>query len=264
MCFLFHIDHQQEFQHNSKTSFKLPPIFGPSQARGLCPYPQAQGVRKPVVAYGISTVQFETDLFRQKSRSEFLEREKRKEALCPQRQHPSQEKSASLKRELKATKAPNANRVQLKGKEPEALERKVSEHKIKREEMVLTEPEEPEEGNSNSEEMEGNSNSEEMDLTEPEEPEEGNSNSEEMDLTEPEEPEEGNSNSEEMDLTEPEEPEEGNSNPEEMDLTEPEDSEVMDRGMDLEVYLWHHKNDMDEFYDNMEVIKCNQYKIEKM
>ncbi|KAK9966162.1 hypothetical protein ABG768_003288 [Culter alburnus] len=237
MCFLFHIDHQQEFQHNSKTSFKLPPIFGPSQARGLCPYPQAQGVRKPVVAYGISTVQFETDFFRQKSRSEFFEREKRKEALCPQRQHPSQEKSASLKRELKATKAPNANRVQLKGKEPEALERKVSEPKIKREEMVLTEPEEPEEGNSNSEEM---------------------------DLTEPEEPEEGNSNSEEMDLTEPEEPEEGNSNPEEMDLTEPEDSEAMDRGMDLEEYMWHHKNDVDEFYDNMEVIKCHQYKIEKM
>ncbi|KAK9966161.1 hypothetical protein ABG768_003287 [Culter alburnus] len=201
MCFLFHIDHQQEFQHNSKTSFKLPPIFGPSQTRGLCPYPQAQGVRKPVVAYSVSTVQLEEDLFRQKCRSEFLEREKRKEALCPQRQHPSQEKSASLKRELKATKAPNANRVQLKGKEPEALERKVSEHKIKREEMVLTEPEEPEEGNSN---------------------------------------------------------------PEEMDLTEPEDSEAMDRGMDFEVYLWHHKNDVDEFYDNMEVIKCHQYKIKKM
>ncbi|ROJ48031.1 hypothetical protein DPX16_5297 [Anabarilius grahami] len=223
-----------EFQYNNKTSFKLPPIFGPSQARGLCPYPQAQGLRKPIVAYGNSTVQFESDLYRQKRRSEFLEREKRKEALCPQRQHPSQDKSAFPKRELKATKAPDANRVQLKSKEPEALERKVSEPKIEREEMALTEPEEPEEGNSNPEEM---------------------------DLTEPEEPEEGNSNPEEMDLTEPEEPEKGNSKSEEMDLPETEDSEEMDRVMDE---LWKFKNSVDEFYENDKVIKCHQDKIEKM
>ncbi|XP_048027924.1 cilia- and flagella-associated protein 100-like [Megalobrama amblycephala] len=67
-----------------------------------------------------------------------------------------------------------------------------------------------------------------------------------------------------MVLTEPEEPEEENSNPEEMDLPETEDSVVMDCGMDLEVYLWHYKNEVDEFYENLEFINCQQYKIEKM
>lgn len=198
MCFLFHIDHQQEFQHNSKTSFKLPPIFGPSQARGelveqsqtgcyiwiqnislkygvnmssfmktiltwnkcdvLCrtvSIPTSSGgeeacsgirhqhrairdrsfqtkesqwskwilyilivpVQMNMIFWNVKCLPLENcvDLVFQLSvqhlyfltslfLSQFLEREKRKEALCPQRQHPSQEKSASLKRELKATK----------------------------------------------------------------------------------------------------------------------------------------------------------------
>ncbi|KAK7128200.1 hypothetical protein R3I93_020719 [Phoxinus phoxinus] len=147
-------------------SAELPPIFGSSRARGLCPHPPAQRTMFSSLAeYGIRADQRRAELSRQIRLKCFL-RQDRKEAVCIQTQRISQKERAMSERELKADNdwsffkanlkaldgqkaqeakqaARYANRTMLKTKEQfAALERKVSEVKIEREEMVFTEPEE--------------------------------------------------------------------------------------------------------------------------
>ncbi|KAK7119862.1 hypothetical protein R3I94_021637 [Phoxinus phoxinus] len=147
-------------------SVELPPIFGFSRARGLCPHPPAQRTMSSSLAeYGIRADQRRAELSRQ-IRYKCFHRQDKKEALCIRAQRISQKERAMSERELKADNdwsffmanlkpldvqkaqeakqaARYANRTMLKTeKQDAALERKVLEIKRECEEMAFTEPKE--------------------------------------------------------------------------------------------------------------------------